>query len=426
MDWLEGVDHHPVLGVTGWSPLPPDQRPPFSTLNLGVRDRLPDGDCDLYLTEDRSLMAVTPGEGPWRVAGRGREVTLSELERLYADAHPGSDLVRDLDGYGIALPPRLSTTRWRPRSRFVDSSGSSVLSPYLFDAVTAAHVRARELPDELQDEGLRIDSGFVRSNNINDVIHVVDSDGREMYLKTEENPAAVRAEILCSAIWAGMQWRGLGSRVSTTDDGSVLVIPPVGDSLVRNRGSFQEHFRLRCPPETVSTIKASRAQTILRVGLKDLMLEDEDDVIRFLLLNAIWGNTDRHRGNIHYGWRSDPSTPQGGWGHLLPIDHGRCFHNNLGVEKSSIYGSPIEAVTGALSNPHQLLRAFAERVRKEPDTALTCANTWMNQVSRLISEMESAAGWQDYRRELRAAADRTDQIAATLPEFIRACVEVVS
>lgn len=426
MPWLDQQTAPPPLQVVGWRPDPPDDSQPITnTIMLGITRVLPAGDWDYYLEEDLTLRAVLTGQGPWHRSGASTPLEAEDLGRRYALNFPGRELDQDLSQVGVKLPRLIKVWNWLPKSTFANLAGDLLIAPQVFHGVSAANVRDRSLPENMEAAGLRLDPNFIRKNNINAVVRAVDDEGHAVFLKTEENRSAIQAEILCSAIWLRLGWPGLAGRASLTDDGSVLIVPEVGTSTIRSLGSFQDYFVLRVGAENSSTLKAPRAPAILRIGLRDLKLSDEDDVLRFVTTNAVWGNSDRHRDNVCYGWQAEIGSPAGGSGYLLPIDHGRCFFNNRGQPGDTIAGRPADAVTGRIGNPHQLLRAFVERVAVDEAEAARVIATWLDRMSDVLFEFDRDPEWKAFEPEISEALERVTNVRDDVDGFIDECRKVV-
>jgi hypothetical protein len=295
----------------------------------------------------------------------------------------------------------------------------------LLRQLDASAIRNRQLPEALRRRGFKVDPTFTRNNNINHVIKFSGPSGQVVYAKTEENEAAIRAEALASHLWRSLGWKGLPSEVVVTNGGDVLVVPAVGTAEVSDDGDFLHCFAVQCPFETETSMLTDRPEAVLRVELADLDLRDEDDVLRFVVLNAIWGNSDRHVQNLRYGWVDDPVAAMGGHGYLLPIDHGKCFFNNVGVPRNHIAGTPSDAVTGKLGNPHQLLRAFTERVAQDRASSDEVLRNWLESIKESLAECAKDPAWASFSAEIEEASHRCDMVLADLPAFVAACEAVV-
>lgn len=340
---------------------------------------------------------------------------------------------RNLDTDLAALQPPVQLSSgvpiryWRPDAGQLDDAGRVRPPAQALCAVTAHDVRTRTLPDDVLAAGITIDPDYRRPPGLNEVVRVRTPAGTHLYLKIEENSAAARAELLASLLWHRMGWPGIGERVLLSDDRQVLIIPPVGGvGGIDDWGNFNQAFAGYSLEQDGVTLDAERAGAIRRVPLHVLNLDDPDDVLRFVTMNAGWGNTDRHVNNVHFGWRTDPAAPEGGHGYLLPLDHGRCFFNNDPNRAGQrINGSPAAAVTGRISNPHQLLRAFADRAAVDPDEAAAVVAFWARAVRAVVSELAKDPEWGAYAAELGAMGSRLGAIAADPAGFVTACRKVV-
>ena len=304
-------------------------------------------------------------------------------------------------------------------------SGPSTVQP--LRVVDKTHVLERRLPENLLRAGYEVDQRFRSGANLNPVMRVTTPDGALVYLKVEsEGRHAHRAEMLASRVLARLPWQGLGRRVEESEDGSVLVIPPVGGDGIRDLGCFADCFPgVR---ESSETLDSPRAFALARVGLRDLHLQDETDVLRFLLLNAAWANSDRHSANLHFGWRDDPNAPMGGYGVLLPVDHGRCFLNSSpGMRIGDRADSPIDVITGrGGGNPHQLLRPLAELVTARGLTAIEEAlGAWCSHLVNVIDSLQEGAEGSQFEIELQFMRARVLEIASSGAEFLKECVGIV-
>ena len=326
-----------------------------------------------------------------------------------------------------AVPVELPLIFWKPIVTTARANGLGGLHGQALSGISRTQVLNRRLPDELSQAGLMIDPAFTKSDHLNTVLRLTGGESGHVYLKVEGRPEATRAELLASMIWYRLGWKGVGDRCVLNASGDVLIIPPVGgvDGIV-DQGPFGTAFGHR-PPETPDSLRSERARFVRRVTIEDLKLDDPDDVTRFVAVNGTWGNTDRHFDNVHYGWRQDPDASAGGVGFLLPIDHGRCFFANVpGLGGSSIHGSPQAAVTGKLSNPHQLLRAFTERVRADQERARATIRTTAEAVAKVAEELLLDPAWQDYKPELDAVIGRSRTLATDPIPFIAACLGAVA
>jgi hypothetical protein len=234
--------------------------------------------------------------------------------------------------------------------------------------------------------------------------------------------------LLASLIWYRLGWPGIVDRVIESYDRSVLIVPPVaGVRSITDTGAFAEAFG-GYPRETPGSLRVGvRSRYVKRLAIDDLRLRDPYDVIRFVIMNAAWGNSDRHAGNLHYGWERDADSADGGYGYLLPIDHGRCFFNNFPpMGGDTIVGTPLAAVTGKISNPHQLLRAFADLATAEPEAVRFVIEEWTAQLGNVLDTLAADPEWIELWGELNNMRYRVSEVSAGSSEFVNACVEVVA
>lgn len=180
--------------------------------------------------------------------------------------------------------------------------------------------------------------------------------------------------------------------------------------------------------ESITSLRSPRAHTIRRVSLADLNLADPDDVVRIVVLNAIFGNTDRHMGNLNYGEFNSPASPHWGQGVLLPFDHGRAGFNNRAVPAREIAGTPADAVTGRVwdgSNPHQLLRPFAELARRDRSHAEAVVTATASALTQTANALLNDPAWDDHAELLAALAARGQAIVDKPAALLDAATEVV-
>ena len=226
----------------------------------------------------------------------------------------------------------------------------------------------------------------------NPPVRLLNPDGQPVYLKIETSDEAARNELWYSRFLQLMDHPGAAH---VRIQGAAVLLSAVGGDGVKDRGPFEKVFDHLPFEPAWSGLQHGRGAGwfgggniteawIKQVGLSDVQLQDEDSIIKLMLMNALGGNPDRHFANMHYGWIQDGSAPNGGYGVLLPLDHGRMFRtNDGGYFADSIKGTPLAAVMGKISNGNQLLRLFAERVRKDRDTTVEVYD-------RTLAEMESA------------------------------------
>lgn len=326
----------------------------------------------------------------------------------------------------LTLPESTTLTFLQPTRGRRDDAGRVAIPSQALLAVTRDHVLNRELPAEAIHAGFSIDRTFRKAPSLNTVLRVAGPGGGLTYLKVEENRRGANAELLASLIWYRVGWPGITDRVIQSRDSSVLIVPPVAGTLgIADQGSFEDAFGY-APSESPSTLRCERAPVVKKLGIADLRLSDPFQVTRFVVTNALWGNSDRHSGNLNYGWKRDPDSPDGGYGYLLPLDHGRCFFNNSWFGADTIAGTPVQAVTGSIGNPHQLLRPFAELSLSEPEATLAVATSWAGVVDMTLHRIVDNDAWTPWLAELRAMQARARQIQQSPQAFIDACVKVVA
>ncbi|MEI6621381.1 MAG: GIY-YIG nuclease family protein [Actinomycetes bacterium] len=406
--------------VTGKS-IPGSSHP---ELNLSVTYWTPEGDWRLWLHPEGYICAVAPGEGPFNSTTE-TPISAKSLRAWFSAQHAGANLNEQIAAHGKtwALREDLIMKFRIPRTPLADDSGVPRLAPAALAAVTRRDVEHRRLPRELEERGYVVDPAKGKANSLNHVIYVTKPDSGGLFIKTEENRAAVRSEVLVSLLWYRLPWPGLGGRALTNSTEDVVRIPPLGGGGIVDRGSFHSVFGDR-RDENRLTLRCKRPHVLKRVGLSDLRLRDDLDVVKFLLINAITGNTDRHRQNLHYGWDERLSPTQRG-GFLLPVDHGRCIFNNVPSRSGTITGSPEEAVTGALGNPHQLLRPLAELAVWNFDRTAATAAKWLFRISEVLEAIKMDAEHLGYQKELAALSRRTEELGVDVEGFIDRCCQVV-
>lgn len=414
---------------------------PCPLIHLGLDISNPNGEWDLFLSTRPpfAAIAMAQGTGPWSeddsVQGTLR---VDDLVAQYSLRTNGRDLITDLSQllpdseaklFFAHVPTTFDATFWRPRVGASTEGDLKIILPAALRQLKEADVRDQRVPTELVDEGITLDESFRKGRNLNCTVRFVGPAGTAIYAKTEENSRAVRAEILASMIWHRLGWPGMSTRSVMSADQSVLIIAPVGSTRVEDRFSFLEAFPANSSQdlENPQTILAPRAWTLVRVTLEDLKLADDLDVVRFLVVNAAWGNSDRHAGNIHYGWERRSDSPHGGVGYLLPIDHGRCFLNNnpSSDNQIGIDGSPVDAVVGRIGNPHQLLRPFAELVDRDVSVVAAEIMSWCDRLAGLLGDFVSSTEWEAFHVELSGMLKRVSVIRGAPKEFAREVAEVV-
>ena len=415
---------------------------PAPLINTGLTVSDVTGEWRLYFEANPEvrLVAMAPGDGPWSYDEHlTRRLALAPVIDRYSRGTGGRDLVADLDTLldeygerptrGIGAEQIQATFWWPTVGRATDDGGREIV-PAALRQYTSAHVVAGTVPRALAEQGLQLDPSFNKGNNLNKTIRLVNAEGARIYVKKEENQRANRAEVLASLIWYRLGWRGVTRRSVLSEDGSIIIMAPIGGADVEDRGSFAEAFKARTGADLESprTIAAVRANQLMRVTLERLRLADDLDVVRFVVVNAAWGNTDRHSGNTHYGWQRVADGIDGGVGHLLPIDHGRCFLNNVGHlpgVQDVIIGSPADAVTGKLGNPHQLLRPFSQLVRSDRASVVAAVAEWTGKLGSVVEELLEDPLWTDFTPELSSMSARIAQVAESPEAFIDDVAKVV-
>lgn len=412
---------HKVDAVT--EEMIPGSEHPVLNLHMTWSDHA--GDWKLHLDQGADhLMALAPGDGPIHPVGARTTIDIAWLEAKYAREHPGRSLRDDLDALSgkWAMPASGALRFYMHKRRLRDDAGRVQTDPAALSKVTKHDVTEASLPGQIRNNGFEVDPSFVQHNSINSIVRVSRPGTSEIYLKTEENQAAVRAEMLVSLLWHKLNWPGMGGRVTTSSDG-VLLIPALGSGGIEDRGPFRKVFR-HCPDETPATLQTNSPQAIKRIGLRDLALRDPFDVARFVVVNAVTGNTDRHKGNMHLGQRI--TEPAGANGYLLPLDHGRCILNNdRGIPRPVITGSPTETVRGDVGNPHQLLRPLYELTRDHRRQVLDTLSRMLGSMGVVLDDIHDDPAWTDYRLEVLMLVDRAAEIAADVDGFVDGCMEVV-
>lgn len=404
---------------------------PVQVVDLRIRMSTRSGEWSLSLAQENGLQVwAHPYLAQSSIAFRSDTLDLARLQDLSRAQGRGDLLSRALRDVSETLEPsdRLTLVFWRPtRGRIGDDERHLVPAQALLD-VTRDHVIGGTLPDAVRAAGYEIDADFRKGASLNAVRRIRAHDGSHIYLKVEENRAGVRAELVASLIWYRLGWPGIVDRVIESYDRSVLIVPPVaGVRSITDRGSFADAFG-DFPRETPDSLRVGiRSRHVMRLQVDDLHLRDPYDVIRFVCMNAAWGNSDRHAGNLRYGWEEDADSADGGYGYLLPIDHGRCFFNNFPpMRAQTIVGSPVAAVTGKVSNPHQLLRAFADLAIAEPEAVRFVIDEWLTLVDSVLNSLAVDPEWMDFWDELNNMRVRVGEVSSGSDEFVKACVEVVA
>lgn len=405
---------------------------PVKVLDLRIRMSTRSGEWSLLLAQEEGLQVwAEPYLAKRATAFRRDSIDLSRLSELSEAQGEADRLRRALEDVGdtIELTDRLKLVYWKPTRGRIDDRERELIPAQALLEVTRQHVIDGTLPDGVRAAGFEIDHSFQKGASLNTVRRIRAGDGAETYLKVEENQPAVRAELLASLIWYRLGWPGIVDRVIESYDRSVLIVPAVaGVRGITDKGAFSDAFD-GYPRETPDSLRVGdRSRHVMRVRIDDLRLRDPYDVIRFVVMNAAWGNSDRHAGNLHYGWEADADSPDGGYGYLLPLDHGRCFFNNFPLPPlvgQGMTGSPIAAVTGKVGNPHQLLRAFADVAVAEPEAVKFVIDGWCTDVGNVLSTLAGDPEWDEFREELVTMRRRVREISTDSTEFVNACVEVV-
>lgn len=418
------ADHLTVQAVESAIPL---QRPSglrMEHIDLGLTWNRPDRDWDLWLREDGRICAAPDGQHSPPQREGPVPLHLEWLQDRYERRY-GRDLVGDLKfvGWEHACPVSLPVIFWSGDRRTTDR-GLSHLDLEPLREMSADDVRARRLPAELARQGLAVDEAFAVANHINDLVRVQGAGGKAAYIKTEENRHAVRSEVLVSLLWSAMRWRGIPERSVANHSQDVVVSPELGAGGIRDIGTLASVFRYAAP-ETTETLRVTRPGGLKRVGLQELRLHDDQDVVRFVLLNAVTGNTDRHARNLHLGSSGNAEGLHERF--LLPLDHGRCVFNNNPAEPGRIHGDPIDAVLGRVpyANPHQLLRPLVELTARDMEVAMQTGVGWLSGLETVLQPMLNDPDWVDYREELDALAARVVVIGDRLDVFFDECAAVV-
>ena len=407
-----------------------DGRPvQVADIRARLSSRVGEWSLSLALEDDGPQVWAQPYLAEMSTAFRHDTIDLDRLRNLSASQGEQALLVATLREAGVAdgSAVNIPLVYWRPtRGRINDKLRGMVPAQALLE-MTQEHVREATLPPVVREAGYEIDMSFLKGSSLNPVRRVRGPDGSHIYVKIEENDAGSRAELLASLLWYRLGWSGIVDRVIESYDRSVLIVPPVaGVRSIEDRGPVARCFDVYPREHPESLLVGDRSRHVVRIGIDDLRLRDPYDVIRFVIVNAAWGNSDRHAGNLHYGWEADEDSAAGGYGYLLPIDHGRCFFNNAPwLGSGRIHGGPEHAVTGRLSNPHQLLRAFAEIAAAEPEAALYVATDWCTVLADVIEALCRDPEWAEFRGELLSVRSRVDQISEDVQGFLDTCGKVV-
>lgn len=384
-------------------------------IDVSVRDDYGTWRILVPVHDTSELMAVAvPSDGVLREIRSGAE-SFAHLAFRYARGNKSSSLADDLSmhlGPDWRAPLDWPTQYFVPVHKQLGGS-TRTTQPALFDGARAAEVRAGKIPDGARDNGFSVDPAYAKIG-INATLRVRNDAGNVFYLKVEENEHASRASILAGLVLETLRWRGIGSRPVLSRDRSTLLIAPVGGAGIEDRGDFKRYFHTRAMETSETLPGATRPHVLRRVGLADLQLREPDQVLKFVVLNGIWGNTDRHGSNLRYGWYRSSTVDGLPGGHLLPIDHGRTFFNSsLDGNHNSIAGDPLSVVLGQHGNPHQLLRAFAELAIEDPHRAEDVIDAWLKTLLKTFDSIAEEPIGKSYEAELSAAISRTEEFQTT-------------
>jgi hypothetical protein len=444
---MKGKQSSSRLEVGIWSLQDPDtekeiEGSEFPRLDLGIKWVDPQGDWNIWLDEDGSVGGYLPGEGGYSSVSHEVPLIDNYLSRLYGrktcgrklrqDIAEFNDLTRSRNGrtedqdsqfsnWKFPNPPVLKL--YRPK-RLAPVGSSKAAEMYWLGSATAKVITDGRMPAELSAQGFRFDDKWNSSNHhhINPVRKVLAPSGQQIYLKIEENRSAARAEELVSMIWFAVGWRGIDGRVLRMTGSNVLRIPAVGTDRVRDCGSFHTYFDF-LPDESRQSLASPNAASIKRITLADMNLHDDLDAMRFLTINAITGNTDRHKMNIHIG--KDVDVPVRNC-YLLPIDHGLTVFNNQRRQADRIYGTPAETVCGRYGNPHQMLRPCAELSESRFEDSLDAVRSTARQVHDVLAGLALAPYWQrEFLLEMEALAARCLWLLDETHFFLDSICEVI-
>lgn len=394
-----------------------------------------DGDYSLMISDTGVVLAFpshyTLQSSSLYTVGRSDTISVTFLQSLY-DEDPDA-LLKDFEEV-FGLPLGVNNLRvdylqlfWRPGT---SAEAEDVIRRAGMTAVRDAEARQlqditiADLTDGTLPQGLR-EAGYEwvegdRLPGMNPKRVIAGPSGSRYYLKQEENPCAAGAELIYSALLPCAQLRGVRNRTYVTIGGNLVISPELGGDRVSDLGSFADYFR-SLGRESSTALQNERASVIVRVTLADLNLADPMEVARFVALNAIVGNTDRHSDNIHYGAVSDMTSPYGYKGVLLPLDHGRACFNNTGVEANLIAGSLAQAITGqvgGLSNPHQLLRPFVELMHLKRVEVREAIESTARLVREQCEQMRLDPAWLTAHETLRQISERASVLSAEADSFI--------
>lgn len=396
----------------------------FPKVNIRVTWSDHRGDWDIYINpKTKRFEAYVEGKGGYGSPSEYVQLSHNWLRNAYFAQNFGRDFDLDFLEFGhdktldLQIKEEFEISLHWPKRRLSGDKLSLRADLFNLRNITATDLLKRELPRAIQDEGYVVDPDWNVTKNagINPVMKIITPSNRAIYVKKEENAAAVRAECLASLLWNGLGWKGIEARSINISDDGLLHIPALGTPRVADLGSFFQYFHF-LPFENSQSIASARARFIKRVTLKDLDLVNNQDVTRFLTVNAITGNTDRHSKNIHLGIDRDARSG-GGRHYLLPIDHGRVAHNNTGRPSNEIYGTPFETISGQIVNPHQLLRPAAELLDADRREVLEVAQHTIGRVSGLLNSLVFDPGWEGSWPEIRSMLVRCNFMESNLEQF---------
>jgi hypothetical protein len=140
-------------------------------------------------------------------------------------------------------------------------------------------------------------------------------------------------------------------------------------------------------------------------GIEDVMPEHRAEILRFLVGNAIIGNSDRHGGN--FMWGIDPDT---GKARIIPIDNGLALFNGMfgNAEKNNsnpLFLDPIRILTsrdyGNRNAALQYGAGYVDNVGidQAESEIVEFANRMRERAAALALIDDRAAGYIDARAE---------------------------
>jgi len=145
--------------------------------------------------------------------------------------------------------------------------------------------------------------------------------------------------------------------------------------------------------------------------------EHRAEVMRFVVANAIVGNTDRHPGN--FMWGIDPDT---GKARLIPIDNGLALFNGAfgKAEQNAddpLHLNPMDVIRGRHGNRHHANRLASEYVK---EIGLDQAESEIVEFATRMRERAAALKLIDPRAAdyIAARADYIIQNAKSMAKFI--------